>query len=187
MRRISVVGTSGSGKTTLARQIASALDIRCIELDALYWGPGWTPVATDEFRARVRASTDPDGWVADGNYRSVLGDLVWERADTVVWVDPPRRTVMRRVITRTLRRSLRREELWSGNRERISGLFFWRSPEESIVRWSWSTYRRRRKQVEDAMRDPAYAHLTFHRLRSRRDVDRFLGGLLRAGQSAPSR
>ena len=41
--------------------------------------------------------------MTDGNYSRVQ-DLIWARADTVIWLDPPRYLVMRRVIWRTLRR-----------------------------------------------------------------------------------
>ena len=58
-----------------------------------------------------------DGWVVDGNY-SVVRDLVWDRADTVVWLDLPRLVVVRRITTRSIRRVVWREELWNGNRER---------------------------------------------------------------------
>ncbi|WP_188193780.1 hypothetical protein [Nonomuraea sp. SYSU D8015] len=34
------------------------------------------------------------GWVVDGDY-SLVSDLVWSRADTVVWIDLPRHIVMR--------------------------------------------------------------------------------------------
>lgn len=41
--RILVVGTSGAGKSRLAGQLAAALGVPHVELDALYWGPDWTP------------------------------------------------------------------------------------------------------------------------------------------------
>ena len=62
-----------------------------------------------------------DGWVVDGNY-SAVRDLVWDRADTVVWLDLPRLVVVRRITTRSIRRVVRREELWNGNRERWRNL-----------------------------------------------------------------
>ena len=37
--RIVVIGTSGAGKTILAKRVASALNLPCIELDSLHWGP----------------------------------------------------------------------------------------------------------------------------------------------------
>ena len=57
----------------------------------------------EQFRRRVAAIASGDGWVIDGNY-SAVQPLVWERADTVVWLDLPRHTVMRRIIWRTIRR-----------------------------------------------------------------------------------
>jgi hypothetical protein len=63
----------------------------------------WRPLPADEFRAVVAAATAGERWVIDGNY-STVQDLVWARADTVVWLDLARRTVMRRVIWRSVRR-----------------------------------------------------------------------------------
>ncbi|TQN32852.1 hypothetical protein FHX37_2837 [Haloactinospora alba] len=96
MRRISVVGCSGSGKSTLSRRLADSLDVPHIELDALHWGPGWSPATAEELSERVGRVTAADAWVVDGNYRSKIGTLVWERADTVVWLDPPRWRVVAR-------------------------------------------------------------------------------------------
>jgi adenylate kinase family enzyme len=61
---------------------------------------------------------EQDHWVIDGNYHRFVQDIVWEHADTVVWLDLPRWRVMSQVIARTLRRQLSGEELWNGNRER---------------------------------------------------------------------
>jgi adenylate kinase family enzyme len=97
---VSVVGVSGSGKSTLGRELATRLAVPYTELDAVFHQPDWVPLPKDDFRRRVTALAAEDGWVIDGNYGTVL-PLVWARADTVVWLDPPRRTVMRRIIWRS--------------------------------------------------------------------------------------
>ena len=101
MRRVSIVGNSGSGKTTLARALAERLDVDCVELDAMYHQAGWTPLPSDQFRARLTEIAAADRWVIDGNY-SAVQDLVWARADTVVWLDLPKPIVMWQVVRRTL-------------------------------------------------------------------------------------
>ena len=121
VRRISVVGASGVGKSTVARQLASSLGVPFVELDAIDHQPGWAPLAAEEFRLQVAQLAAGDSWVIDGNY-SVVRPVVWARADTVVWLDLPRRVVMRQVIGRTLRRVIFRTELWNRNRERWSNL-----------------------------------------------------------------
>ena len=36
-----------------------------------------------------------DAWVVDGNYEAVVSDgPIWRRADTVVWLDVPKRVAM---------------------------------------------------------------------------------------------
>ncbi len=62
--------------------------------------------------------TAQDAWTIDGNY-SKLRELVWSRADTLIWLDYPMSVVFTRVFARTMGRWMRREELWSGNRERL--------------------------------------------------------------------
>jgi adenylate kinase family enzyme len=118
--------------------------------------------------------------VIDGNYSSVQG-IVWARADTVVWLDLPRRTVIRRVIWRTLRRVGGRVELWNGNRERWRNLFSL-DKEESVIAWAWQTHAANRVQYEAAMADPVQGHLRFVRLRSVVSVRRFL----RSVEAAPA-
>lgn len=173
MQRISVVGSSATGKSTFARRLADARGIPHVELDELHWGPDWSAATAEELSERIRHATGGDAWVVDGNYQSKIGTLVWDRADTVVWLNPSRGRVAFRSLRRTLRRIVTREELWSGNREDWRGLMFWRG-EESILWWAWTTYATVQERYEAAMADPRHAHLSFHRLRSRRDVERFL-------------
>ena len=172
MRRISVVGTSGSGKSRLARELADALGVPFVELDAIFHQPGWVQLPADEFAARVSAATAGDGWVADGNYSDVR-PLVWRRADTVVWFDLPRRTVMRQIILRTIGRIISKAELWNGNRERWRN-FFSLDPEQSVIAWAWAKHAVNRQHYQAAAADPANAHLTFIRIASRADARRIL-------------
>ena len=118
-RRIAVIGTSGSGKSTLARQIAAAIGAPHIELDALFHQPNWVPADRDAFRAEVSAAIAGPAWVTDGNYSNFLRDIIWPAADEIVWLDYPVRIVVWRLFLRTVRRGLKREVLWNGNRESL--------------------------------------------------------------------
>ncbi|MDX9956374.1 MAG: AAA family ATPase [Anaerolineae bacterium] len=176
MQRINVIGTSGSGKTTMACRLAQRLGVPHIEMDALFWGPNWTPVPEEVFRQRVVEALSGPAWTIDGNYRR-LRTSVWERADTVVWLDYPLAVIMTQLMTRTLRRSLKGEELWNGNRESLSKTFFSR---DSILLWALQTYRRRRREYPVLFAQPEYAHLTFIRLCSPKASARWLAAVQRA-------
>lgn len=172
MRRISVVGTSGSGKSTLGRRLSGILGVPFVELDAVYHQPGWTPLAAREFTNRVATAAADDGWVIDGNYQAVQ-PLIWARADTVIWIDLPKRTVMRQVTWRTIQRVSFHAELWNGNREGWRNLFTW-DPEESVISYAWHKYASYHEHYMAALADPANAHICFVRIVSCRDTRAFL-------------
>jgi len=172
VQRVSVVGISGSGKTTLGRRLAPALGVAHVELDAIFHQSGWTELPPEDFRRRVGAVLEADGWVVDGNYGAVR-DLVWAAADTVVWMDRPRATVMRRVVGRTVRRAVTRQELWNGNREPLGGMFR-RDPRDNLVLWTWTNHTRYADRYATASVDPANAHLTFVRVTDDADGDRLV-------------
>jgi adenylate kinase family enzyme len=164
------MGGSCSGKTTVSRRLAAALGVPHIELDALHHDPGWQEVSADVFQARVRAAFEaaPDGWVADGNYRSKLGSLVLERADTVVHLDPPLPLTFGRALRRTIGRTVTREELWNGNREQLRHLLtrYW------IPWWVLRTHRHYAREIPSRVAE--HGHLELVRLRSDAEVERWL-------------
>jgi adenylate kinase family enzyme len=170
VRRIVVVGSTGSGKTTLARDLAQRLGISHVELDALNWGPNWTPVDPEVFRERARELAARDAWVTDGNYYTQLGAILWARADTVIWLDYPLHVIFWRLLRRTTRRVLTQEELWSGNRERLSHQF----SRDSLFLWAFQSVPMHRERYPQEMTAPENAHLTFHRFRSPRETARWL-------------
>jgi len=172
MQRVVVVGTSGSGKTTVAAGIAERLEMPHVELDSIHWTPNWTEIPDEEFRIKVAEVANRDAWVADGNYRAVR-DILWSRADTVVWLDLPFRVVFWRIIKRTITRIISGEELWNGNKERWDSLVGL----EGMPRWVIKTYWRRKKEFPELFAKPDYSHLTIIRLRNTAEVDAWLANL----------
>ncbi len=171
-KRISVVGTVGSGKTTCAREISLRLDAPHVELDSLHWEPNWVEGPDPVFRERVIQSLRGDSWVVDGNYHQVR-DIVWGRADTVVWLDYPFRTIIARLAWRTFRRIFSREKLWKGNQERLRSLF----TRDSIFWWAVKSYRRRRREYPRLLSRPEYSRLKVMRLRSPTETNNWLSSL----------
>jgi adenylate kinase family enzyme len=161
-----VIGTTGSGKTTVSRALAEQLAVPHVELDALFWNPGWRETPAEEFKERVATALDADGWVADGNYRGRLGTFVLDQADLVVWLDLPLRTTLRRVLRRTVRRLRTREELWGSNVETWPDAFLKR---DSLLWWALKTHFRWRRRLPPLL--AGYPHV---RLRSTREVERYV-------------
>lgn len=112
----------------------------------------------------------------DGNYGSLVQDDVFASADTIVWIDLPRRVAVRAVTRRILTRMARREELWNGNRERFGSLLD-RRPEENIILWSWTSHGPVSTRYGELVADPGYADRMWVRLRSRRGVRSWLESL----------
>ncbi len=123
MNRIAVVGTSGSGKTTLAQALEQRLKLPVIELDSIHWGPNWTPIPPEQLRQHLILLLNSPRWVVDGNY-SLVRDLVWAQADTLIWLDYALPVVLWLLVRRTFERIARRQVLWNGNRENIKELLF---------------------------------------------------------------
>ncbi|MFI6871110.1 AAA family ATPase [Nocardia sp. NPDC050406] len=174
MRRILVSGISGAGKTTLATILAAHWALPRYELDALRHGPGWVPRA--EFVSDVERFAATDAWITEDQYYEKVGPLLWSRADTVIWLDLPRTTIMHRVIRRSVARALTRRELWNGNRESVRD---WLDPDHPI-RHAWARHAQRRRQIE--ARIPAYPHVSVIRLRTAAEAAAWLRGIQAVGR-----
>lgn len=170
-RNIVVVGSSCSGKSTLAAEFAGHLRLRFVELDALYWEPGWMNPPLEVFRERVAEATEEDGWAVAGNY-STGRDLFWPRADTIVWLDLPLLLTLKRIIQRSWQRSRSDELLWGTNREKFSEHFTtW--GDESLLAYSIKNHRRRQREFAATMASGEWPNARFLRLRSAKTVKRF--------------
>ena len=174
-RRVLVNGASGAGKTFLAAELGRRLDLPHTEIDALHWGPGWT--SRPEFASDVTALAVQEQWVTEYQYSQVRGVLA-DRADLVVWLDLGRWRVLGQVVRRTVRRRLRRTPMWSGNVE--PPLWTFLTDADHIVRWSWRTHHRAALRVAEVV--ASHPEIDVVRLRSRREVRRWLAGPVAAAR-----
>jgi len=173
MKRVVVIGTTGSGKSTLAARLAGLLGCPFIEPDALFWGANWTPVPREEFRRQVADAVAGDVWTIGGNY-GVARDLIWQRADTLIWLDYPLPLVLWRLSRRTLQRILTQETLWGGNVETWRGQF---ASRDSLYVWAFKTHYRRRREMPALLAQPEYTHLRSLHFRRPREAQQWLRGL----------
>lgn len=169
--RVIVVGSSGSGKTTLAARIAAILGIPHVETDALYHGPGWVP--RPSFLEDVRVLAASEAWVTEWQYREAR-PLLLERATLAVWLDYPVWLRMSRSIRRTVRRRVRRVELWNGNVE--APLWTILTDRDHIIRWAWQTRHKYDDIPERFARESPGLPLV--RLRSQADAEAWLASLV---------
>jgi adenylate kinase family enzyme len=167
VQRVAIIASaSGCGKSTVGRALAESLGVPYVELDAIHHQPGWTELDADELQHRVEPIVAGQRWVIDGSYRGKLGDLVLERADTVVWLDLPRRVWLPRLLRRTARRVVLREELWNGNRESLRNVFAGR---DSLLAFALRNEGRRRQRYPREL-----ARFRVARLRTQAEVDAFV-------------
>lgn len=170
LQRVVVVGTSCSGKTAFARKLSAVLESHHVELDALYWQPNWVERPVAEFRDLVEREASVERWVADGNY-SVVRDVLWSRATDVVWLNYAFTFIFWRALSRTVRRAVSREELFSGNRESFRQSFFSR---DSILLWVLQTFRRNQSQYLALQSSHDWKHIQFREFRSPVQASEFL-------------
>jgi hypothetical protein len=124
-------------------------------------------------RVRAAEAVAADGWVADGNY-NYLRDIVWPRADAVVWLDYSLLFTMGRLARRSVRRIVRREVLWHGNTESWRAQFLSR---DSLFVWALQSYPKLRRRYAGVSEQPEFQHLRVVRLRSPGEAERWLAAV----------
>jgi adenylate kinase family enzyme len=169
IHRVSVVGATGSGKTTFAAHLAHVLAVPHVELDSLHWERNWVEAPLEIFRARVERALTGDRWVVDGNY-SKARDIVWSRADTVIWLDYSLPRIFWRLTGRTLKRVLTHQVLWNENRETWNQF-----SKDSLFLWVLTSRPRHHRDYPRLFQE--YSHLRVFRLYSPREADKWLNAI----------
>jgi energy-coupling factor transporter ATP-binding protein EcfA2 len=181
--RILILGGTGSGKTTLARELAAALQVPHVELDSLYFGPEFSTAPLPLLRERTSAAIAGDRWVTDGNKQAVR-DLVWPRADTIVWLDYPLGVRLWRLAKRARGRTsvLAAAAAETGRKTALPGQLL---AAARGVLTALRSHAGQRREYPRMFAEPANEHLAVVRLRSPRATRQWLTRAT-AGGTGPS-
>lgn len=159
-----MVGPGGAGKSTFARALGERAGLPVVHLDEHYWQPGWVEPTRDDWRTAQEVLLGGDRWIADGNYGGTF-DSRFERADTVVVLQPPRLVCVRGALGRQIR-NRGRDVQAAGCPEHFDLAF---------LRWIWRYPVDSRRRLDDAL--ARHPHLHVVELRSRRAAADFLGSV----------
>jgi adenylate kinase family enzyme len=97
-----------------------------VHLDRIFYGEGWKPRPRAEAVADLERAVAGERWIVDGNFLEA-GDSRFERADTVIFLDPPRWLCVARIVGRRIRdRGRSRPDLPAPE-----------SLDWEFVRWTW--------------------------------------------------
>jgi len=162
-----VIGSSGAGKSQLSRSMGEILRLPVIHLDKEHWRPGWVEPPKDEWRDRVEELVKHESWIIDGNFGGTMGIRI-AAADSVVFLDLPRALCVWRTVKRVITyRKETRPDMADGCDEKLDLVF---------LKWIWDFPKRTRPKILRLLGEIEGKKPIF-RLRSRKDVERFLESL----------
>ncbi|MCD5322426.1 MULTISPECIES: DNA topology modulation protein [Pontibacillus] len=164
MKRVIVIGSPGAGKSTFSKRLGRLVNEEVYHLDQLFWLPGWVMRERDEFIALQEEVMNQASWIIDGNYGGTLGVRL-EKADTVIWIDPPRKVCLYRILKRYfLNRNQTRPDMTEGCEEKLDWEF---------IKYVWNFRRDKRPKLNEQLHKAA-RHKTIHVIESSKDMERFL-------------
>ena len=165
-----ISGPSCTGKTTLGRQIADTLNRRQVDLDDLHFLPNWVSKDPSVFVADVSNAVDQhEAWIVSGGYNSKLKDTLWQKADTIIWLDLSLMVILRRYFKRTYQRIVYKERCCGDNYETLKHVMF----DDVMLYHILKSYNRRKARLKD-WRYGCFADKTWIVPTSPKEVQAFL-------------
>jgi len=163
-----IVGSGGAGKSTLASILSEQQGIPSFELDQLFWNDAWVVADADVFQNRVSLVVSQSQWILDGNYRGTVFNKVYSAADTLVWVNFPRRVVVYRCAVRALRMLVLRRKFYGKDLPPT----IWGSIK--LLGFVWKTFHERNLFLAEQIKNFEFSGRRTFVLKSKSDINAFL-------------
>lgn len=100
--RILVLGCPGSGKSSFAKKLEILTGIPAFSMDDLYWEKEWTRPNERVFWQRLATILATSCWILEGDYHHKYLEERLKAADTIIFLDIPRRTAFFGIVKRSL-------------------------------------------------------------------------------------
>ena len=168
-KRTIIFGSTGVGKTTMVKHISEEFSLPIIDIDSLRREAGKTATPEETFSQLVTESVNSDTWIIDGSYTSVQ-DIIWPRAEAIVWLDFSFWVSLSRLIKRSLYRVFIRKK----SERPVKGRYQPPSERASNYLRAIFTSNQRRKRYFAALHNSKNKHLHIVRLSSPDDVTTWL-------------
>lgn len=104
----------------------------------------------------------------------MTADILWTRADTIVWLDYPLPLSLLRLFRRTMTRAVTHEALWNGNKESLRQAF---TSKDSLFVWAFKSRAKQKRTFPERFARAEYADKTIVRVRWPGELDRWIAGL----------
>ncbi|WP_074949161.1 DNA topology modulation protein [Alicyclobacillus macrosporangiidus] len=168
MRKVAIIGSPGAGKSTFARRLGDITGIEVYHLDRLFWKPGWVGTPREEWKTLQQQLIQNESWIMDGHYGATM-DIRIQAADTVIFLDFPRRVCLWRIAKRVIRyRGQIRPDMAEGCPEKVDFDF---------IRYAWGFRRREQARIVQRLEEARREGKQVVRLSTRQQVERYLAGL----------
>ena len=94
------MGVSAAGKSTFSRALAIKTSLPVTFMDSIMWKPNWVHLTEEEGSREVEKIALNTEWIIEGYVPKPARHLVFENADTIIYLDYPRLVATTRYIKR---------------------------------------------------------------------------------------
>lgn len=107
--KIHIIGPAGSGKTTISKKLSTTHGIPHLNMDNIFWDKTARRIGTKNSKNdrdnKLHAFIVKDRYIVEGSYYK-WGFESWKNADIIIFLTPPFRTTLHRLIKRFIKRLL---------------------------------------------------------------------------------
>lgn len=87
--KIVVLGVNASGKSTFARLLSLKTRLPLIHIDEIMWNPGWQYIGDEETVRLIEEASRKDHWIIEGYIEKEARVDLFNKADTILYLDYP--------------------------------------------------------------------------------------------------
>lgn len=86
-KKIVVVGVSASGKTEFAKRLSEKIKLSLVHVDAIMWNSGWNYIGEEATVEKLNEVSSGNEWIIEGYIEKDARGFVFDRADTIIYLD----------------------------------------------------------------------------------------------------